>query len=201
MTQAAPKLAVLLPLTLRGTSNHADKLRRLSLTLPRNAKIYILIDEDDEVYNNEDGNNLIRTSFNPIETSIQRRVAVGRVVPICRMANSLAELAYNDGCDFFVLLGDDVCITTIGEPLFMQTVVEHFQRRSLTMNQTLEETDMKHDFGCVALNDVSFPGFPTFPIVGRTHLKIFNKKYFPDEFVNQDGDSWIWEVYRPFNAC
>jgi len=33
-------------------------------------------------------------------------------------------------------------------------------------------------FGCIAFQDISFPGMPTFPIVHRIHMEISRKKLF-----------------------
>ena len=51
-------------------------------------------------------------------------------------------------------------------------------------------------FGCIAFTDVGFPGMPTFPIVHHTHMDIFGGEVVPDIFVNQDGDPYLFQLYR-----
>jgi glycosyltransferase involved in cell wall biosynthesis len=51
-------------------------------------------------------------------------------------------------------------------------------------------------FGGVAFTDTTFPGMPTFPIVHRTHMEIFNGEVVPQIFVNQDGDPYLFQLYR-----
>ncbi|PCH41547.1 glycosyltransferase family 2 protein [Wolfiporia cocos MD-104 SS10] len=55
-------------------------------------------------------------------------------------------------------------------------------------------------FGCVAFTDTSFPGMPTFPILHRTHLDIFGGEVIPDCFINQDGDPFLFQLYRRFGC-
>jgi hypothetical protein len=62
------------------------------------------------------------------------------------------------------------------------------------------ETDpLPFGYGCVALNDSKNPGFPSFPVVHRRHVEAFGG-FCPPAFVNQDGDPWVFELYRPFGA-
>jgi hypothetical protein len=56
-------------------------------------------------------------------------------------------------------------------------------------------------FGCVALVDIVAPGFPTFPIIHKTHMEIFSGQIIPNAFINQDGDPFLFNLYRPFNAA
>ncbi|KAL1743629.1 glycosyltransferase family 2 protein [Schizophyllum fasciatum] len=55
-------------------------------------------------------------------------------------------------------------------------------------------------FGCVAFTDESFPGMPTFPVVHRRHLDMFSGEIIPDVFVNQDGDPYLYTLYRKFGC-
>jgi len=52
-------------------------------------------------------------------------------------------------------------------------------------------------FGCMAFQDMSFPGMPTFH---RAHMEIFKEKVVPDIFINQDGDPFIFQLYRSFGC-
>lgn len=53
---------------------------------------------------------------------------------------------------------------------------------------------------CVAVKGMSFPGFPTFPVVHRWHMKHFGD-LLPKQFVNQGGDPYLFELYSRFNAA
>jgi len=92
---------------------------------------------------------------------------------------------------YFVLLGDDVSISSKG---WFQGVKRVFQARHDTSQ------NVPFGFGVVAIVDETSPGFPTFPVVHRLHGEIFGGKFCPEEFHNQDADPWVWEVYRRFGA-
>uniref|UniRef100_D8Q052 Glycosyltransferase family 2 protein n=1 Tax=Schizophyllum commune (strain H4-8 / FGSC 9210) TaxID=578458 RepID=D8Q052_SCHCM len=55
-------------------------------------------------------------------------------------------------------------------------------------------------FGCVAFMDETFAGMPTFPVVHRKHLDMFGGEVIPDIFVNQDGDPYLYTIYRRFGC-
>ncbi|KAL1711089.1 glycosyltransferase family 2 protein [Schizophyllum commune] len=55
-------------------------------------------------------------------------------------------------------------------------------------------------FGCVAFKDETFAGMPTFPVVHRKHLDMFGGEVIPDIFVNQDGDPYLFAIYRRFGC-
>jgi len=110
-------------------------------------------------------------------------------------------LAYEDETlEYFTLLGDDVAIrTSAGDKTrsWLRDVESKFQEID-TCVRDISDKLPKH-FGVVAIRDETFPGFPTFPVVSRAHIDIF-KHLFPPDFVNQDGDPYLWEIYRPFGA-
>lgn len=103
------------------------------------------------------------------------------------MATTLAKSAFNyesPVMEYFVLLGDDVKI----EPprVWIQKVREQFSQQ--------------HHFGVVTLPDMTMPDFPTFPVLSRIHFEILGN-LCPDEFINQDADPYLFELYRPFSAA
>ncbi len=59
-----------------------------------------------------------------------------------------------------------------------------------------QSSHLPFGLGCVAFTDISFLGMPTFPIVHKTHLDIFGGEIIPNIFVNQDGDPFIFQLYR-----
>ena len=52
-----------------------------------------------------------------------------------------------------------------------------------------------------ASRDISFPGFPTFPVVNEYHFKIFPKRLLPSQFINQGGDPYLYALYLRFSAA
>jgi hypothetical protein len=55
-------------------------------------------------------------------------------------------------------------------------------------------------FGCISLQDRGSPSFPTFPVLHKTHFEIF-PELFPEIFVNQDADPFLFEIYRHFGVA
>lgn len=109
---------------------------------------------------------------------------------ICTIWRHLAGVAYARGADLFVLLGDDIVLKTVGWP---DALWEHFERIQAS-------TGLPFGFGCVSFHDASFPGFPTFPVLHRRHFEVFAGDIFPSEFVNQDADPFLFQIYRRWNA-
>lgn len=112
---------------------------------------------------------------------------------ICKIWIELARCAYEDErSDYFVLLGDDVTIECSD---WVEKVGKAFE----DIHTQLPDTPL--GFGCVALLDTGAPGFPTFPVISRVHMKIFEGDVIPrDHFVNQDGDPFLFHLYIPFGA-
>ncbi len=111
---------------------------------------------------------------------------------MCYIWRSLARLAWQDGCDFFALFGDDVTIHTKG---WAAEVRKSFSRMVESSGETLP-----FGFGCVALCDNTFPYFPSFPVVHKTHIDAFGGEIFPPIFYNQDADPYLFELYKRWNA-
>jgi len=110
---------------------------------------------------------------------------------ICAMWADLARVADAAGAEFSVLLGDDVTLLTPG---WHDRIAAEFQAIA-------DRTGLPYGFGCVAFADTAFPGFPTFPVWHRTHMRAFNRAIFPPSFINQDADPYLFQVYRAFNAA
>lgn len=43
-------------------------------------------------------------------------------------------------------------------------------------------------------------GFPTFPVLPRSHFEIFDGEVFPPSFLNQDADPFLFQLYRRVGA-
>lgn len=194
--------AILLPMTSRGTANPRDcleHLRTFARSLFRTTwrdrnevgathfhiRIYLAIDDDDPLLA-PDGQKacdiLISEGFSDI---IVRSYAFPKG-HVCKLWKATARLAWEGGCDYYVLMGDDVELLDEG---WMRDTVAEFE--SLARREGVPS-----NFGCVAFTDVSFPGMPTFPILHRTHLDIFDGQVIPDCFINQDGDPYLYQLYR-----
>lgn len=142
------------------------------------------IDLDDPLYCNESAR--LR-----LKSIIPCKIVFETILPemygkVCRIWNFLAQKASHD---FVVLLGDDIRLL---DSNWQIQVVQKFHDIS-------KATGLPLGAGCVALNDLSFPGFPTFPVVHRWHLQTF-QMLLPKQFVNQGGDPYLYELYSRFNA-
>jgi hypothetical protein len=147
--------------------------------------IYIAIDDDDIEYASVNW-----TMIFPNYDTVVSTFPATKPAEIMKMVNVMAKLAFErtaPRCEYFVLLGDDVDIRP--RRTWMQHVHAAFQKRKVT------------GFGVIAISDVSMSGFPSFPIMGRRHLEIFDGEFCPREFVNQDADPYIFELYRPFSVA
>ncbi|CAI2163984.1 20329_t:CDS:2 [Funneliformis geosporum] len=196
---------VLLPITSRGLINPEDcleNLRKFAKSLLKTSrldvtdqnyetkyqiKIYIGIDENDNLFHPIE-NNLAENFFREYGfTNIHTKAFDFPPGSICAIWRELAHQAYHDKCDYFVLFGDDVIIETDG---WMNKFHKAYREISI-------QKKVPCGFGCITFADITFPGFPTFPVIGRIHLDIFNGDMFPRErFQNQDGDPYLFQTYR-----
>jgi len=105
----------------------------------------------------------------------------------------MAEVAWSRGASWVILLGDDVVIDC---PFHYRAIYRAFLQLS-------EDLGCPFGFGCPWLNDVTFPGFPTFPVIGKEHKKIFGgliPRHRCDSFCNQDLDPYLQRLYLQFGA-
>ncbi|KAJ7784529.1 NAD-dependent epimerase/dehydratase [Mycena metata] len=199
-----PIFAILLPVTSRGSSNENDCLANLAsfcaslvrTTLdevfsndpPFRLRVYVAIDEDDKflLEGNKVETILRQHGIPEVDTSICS-FPRGHV---CSLWRHLARRAWEDGCTYFTLMGDDVILEDAG----------WMGRFHATFAEMAHAQGVPLGFGCVAFTDSTFGGMPTFPIVHRTHMDIFNGTVVPEEFVNQDGDPYLFQLYRRFGS-
>jgi glycosyltransferase involved in cell wall biosynthesis len=195
------KFAVLLPITSRnGTlasvsdalSSFADTLNRACKTSsPKiDIEVYLGIDKGDTLLDTPEdlAKQLLESKGCIIAASL--RFSPSSPPAICSMWRELAQAAYANECDFYLLMGDDV---TIEHENWAVEVHKAFQQ----LHQELPQ--LPFGFGCIALNDEGAAGFPTFPILHKTHLEIC-PQLFPMEFVNQDADPFLFQLYRRWGA-
>ncbi|KAI0092492.1 NAD-dependent epimerase/dehydratase [Irpex rosettiformis] len=200
--------AVLLPVTSRTTGGgnttacleslacFAESLRKSIDHSPSSTfrtRVYLAIDDSDDILNPSDNSNpaakvLHDAGIGDVVT-LTCHLPPGRV---CSLWRECARRAWEDGCDYYVLMGDDVVLPH--EAQGWQALTHgHFK-------QLAEKRGVPHGFGCIAFTDLSFPGMPTFPIVHRTHMEVFGGQVIPDIFVNQDGDPYLFQLYRRFGC-
>ncbi|KAI0750680.1 NAD-dependent epimerase/dehydratase [Daedaleopsis nitida] len=197
--------AILLPITSRGSNspqNCLENLARFARSLAATTAddvsrlgeryrvhIYLAIDHDDEFFWRATGPNaaeaLLRAegfgNVFTLEPSIRPR---GHV---CALWRDCARKAYEaHACDYYILMGDDVVVQ---DPSWMSAIHRAFVDLS-------EHKGVPHGIGCVAFTDTSFEGMATFPVVHRTHMDIFDGDVIPDCFTNQDGDPFLFQLYR-----
>jgi len=113
---------------------------------------------------------------------------------LCRVWDQMAAEAWTHGADWVVLLGDDVEITC---PFHHRAFYRSFLDISNRIN-------VPFGFGCPFWNDITFPGFPTFPCVGKIHYEIFGgliPEHRRDSFVNQDLDPYLHHLYLKLGAA
>ena len=112
---------------------------------------------------------------------------------ICRAWDNMAVEAWKNGADWVMLLGDDVEIDCSF----------HYRAIYRIFLDISERLDVPFGFGCPFWNDISFPGFPTFPCVGKHHYAMFGSlvpEHRKETFVNQDLDPYLHNLYLKLGA-
>ncbi|KAI1785327.1 NAD-dependent epimerase/dehydratase [Ganoderma leucocontextum] len=196
--------AMLLPITSRGLGSPndcLDNLERFARSLVETTaddvarlgeryhiRVYLAIDEDDAFLWRSRSKNaaedlLHAQGIYDVITLPPSRRPKGHV---CALWRDCARRAYEDKCDYYVLMGDDI---VLHDANWMSTIHRTFGALSAAEG-------VPHGIGCVAFADTAFPGMPTFPVIHRTHLEIFGGEVIPDIFTNQDGDPFLFQLYR-----
>jgi len=83
-------------------------------------------------------------------------------------------------------MGDDVMLLDEG----------WMQKCHSTFSSLSESSGISFGLACVAFTNVTFPGMPTFPIIHKSHMEVFGGHVVPDVFINQDGDPFLFQLYR-----
>ncbi|KAL3945210.1 MAG: hypothetical protein SGBAC_000683 [Bacillariaceae sp.] len=117
-----------------------------------------------------------------------------QLLPLCNIWETMAIKAWEEGADWVVLLGDDIRIQC---PYHYRAIYRSFLEIS-------EGLKVPFGFGSPWWNDTTFPGFPTFPCIGKAHFEIFGgliPRHRRDSFVNQDLDPYLQCLYLKFKAA
>ena len=163
--------------TLKTTVSHGQLIK---------TEVVVGIDVDDKVYYTDEAKDRIKARLLPCQVKFVD-IEKNMYGKVCVIWNHLARHTEND---YVVLLGDDVRLLDVAWP---SKVVRAF-------HAIARETGLPLGAACVCLNDISFPGFPTFPVIHRWHINAFNT-LLPRQFVNQGGDPYLYELYSRFNAA
>lgn len=118
----------------------------------------------------------------------------GKPFAICSAWDEMATVAWENGADWVVLLGDDVEVDCSYH-------YRAFYRSFLDIEKRLK---VPFGFGCPWWNDTAFPGFSSFPCVGKAHYDIFGgliPAHRRSSFVNQDLDPYLQRLYIKFDAA
>jgi Glycosyl transferase family 2 len=151
-----------------------------------NTQVIVGIDVDDMVYQNDEARDRIKSMLLPCQVKFID-IQCTMYGKVCHIWNHLARHTKND---YVVLLGDDIHLLDVG---WQARIVQAFSEVSLA-------TGLPHGAACVCMNDLTFPGFPTFPVLHRWHIDQFGT-LLPKQFVNQGGDPYLFELYSRFNAA
>ncbi|KAG8872997.1 hypothetical protein FRB97_007129 [Tulasnella sp. 331] len=187
--ESTQKSGILLPVTSRGLPQPEDCLEKLqvfaksligttwrdTLTVSRDFRIhiYLAVDRDDGyLLDDAKAEAVLRDVILTAMTTIWCGRLRGHV---CALGRDCARQAWKDGCDWMTLMGNDIELLDEG-----------------WMRQVREE------FGSISLKEGVPEGFDAsrFP----SHLDIFGDEAISETFVNQDGDSYLYQLYRRWGA-
>lgn len=155
-------------LTLRVGSGEDAKSKRLSLekmfaTLEKDrlCNYFVTLGLDADEINTAEADELLQV-INAHRNRQSRSCVIvandefeGEIFPICKVWDKLASTAWQHGADWVVLLGDDIDVMTDC----------HYRCTYRAFLDISEKLGCVEFFGCPWWTDVSFPGFPTFPVV------------------------------------
>ena len=121
-------------------------------------------------------------------------VSPGQPFAICAAWDAMAVEAWSHGAGWVVLLGDDVEVECS----------YHYRAFYRSFQDISTRLGVPFGFGAPFWNDRSFPGFPSFPCVGKAHFEIFGSlipSHRKGNFVNQDLDPYIHHLYLKIGAA
>eukprot|EP00955_Chlamydomonas_euryale_P085735 364152-Chlamydomonas_euryale.AAC.8 len=148
-------------------------------------RVHVGIDQHDVLFDSSEARERLQQIFEAASLTFSLHSLSPKFrSKLCHIWAHLFDLAVGSGADVCVLLGDDVRLLTSGwKPEIEQTFAT-----------IAVQTGIPLGGACVAFRDEAFPVFPTFPVIHKLHLEIFGK-LFPEEFVNQHGDPYLFELY------
>lgn len=188
------KIGLLVPSTTNKTDKQIENMTLLTTFLPsliasinpRRRDEYVLYlgyDIGDEVYDNKEQMKVVSDKIRALVIGKPITVKCYRMnndkKSVVSLWNRLYKLAYDEGCDYFYQLGDDIRFEPVAwaEP-FITKLKEY------------------GDVGVVGPQDrvEIYRRIMTQSFVSRKHYEIFGY-YYPDVFKNWFSDNWITDVY------
>jgi len=174
------KLAIIIPSTSKGRDwkypRHSYLFKTLCSikeTTSSNIKVYVGIDEDDLFYS--DTCIEFFNIFGILMEFVRVNVPKGHVTKIW---NILAKKAYDDGCEYLYMCGDDITFSKRG---WLEESIKILQE-----NGNIGMTGPKNTNGNTRIL--------TQCLVHRKHIDIFGF-FFPEEIKNWYCDDWINDIY------
>ncbi|KAF8209690.1 nucleotide-diphospho-sugar transferase [Mycena galopus ATCC 62051] len=181
------QFGVLLPITSRGTESPQvclDHLRKFAASLYSTTwrdtrtgeikfrvKVYLAVDDDDNfLLEGQKAESVLREAGIWDITRLVCKFPRGHV---CSLWRHCATAAWKDGCDYMALFGDDVELLDNG---WLRGIHQTFQDLS-------RKTESPQGF-----------------VVHRLHMDIFEGSVIPSAFINQDGDPFLFQLYRRFGS-
>lgn len=193
--KAPRKWGILIPTRSRNGKFNIDGLNALLKSLDETVSsldlhhitLYLGVDQDDEASRNaSDYSKLYSLKTRCIVKMMSLYEKRGY---LCHMWNAMAMKCIKDGNDFCVLLGDTV---TLRSHQWKQSIEKKFFSIG-------EQTGLSYGVACVAFADVSFPNFPKFPVLHKTHIHMYGG-VLPSRFINHGGVSFLFELYSRIGA-
>jgi hypothetical protein len=207
----ATQCGVLLPLTTRAAAGKAaisvaavlKRVKAVANNLSATCeaarlKVFVGVDKVDDELASEEAQEAIRAALGTAGLRNDISVLNFAVGHLCEIWQELATKAFEEGFKYTLLIGDDVHIDT---PDWLRIVDDLYKALAEATFETAEQAALFRGFGCVAFTDTACPNFPSFPIVHRLHWEMHNKRMFPELFVNQDADPFIFHTYSRWNAA
>lgn len=151
--------------------------------------IYVIVDDDDEIYSNNSEKNKIISFVNLVKNVSIQFISSNGISKgwVTKMWNKAFKKAYDDGCDYFYQCGDDI------EFLDKEWTIDCIKAMEIHNNTGITgPIDWGREQYKIANGRGKFILTQTF--VSRKHMEIFGF-YFPEEIKNWFCDDWITYVY------
>lgn len=153
-------------------------VKQLNSDPTANYKILVGIDFNDNIPIPDDEDNIKYMSLSDWKSDVYH---------VCKAWDEMANYSFN------VLKTDMVCF--YGTDITLKRD-DWYQQICKSFNDISIENNLPSNIGCVVLREERGPNFPSFPIITRYHYELFDGKIFDDEFVNQDADPYLYELYN-----
>ncbi|KAK3253572.1 hypothetical protein CYMTET_37177 [Cymbomonas tetramitiformis] len=168
---------------------HRSLLKTTTIQDRQRMTLVFGVDKGDPLYDCDYQGQVLRDIF--VDLNVVVKVLVGLKGKICHIWRELAKCAFeHHNADYTVLLGDDIVLQSVD---WTTRVEESF-------GTIADECRLPFGAACVAFNDTSFIGFPTFPVIHKWHFETFGD-ILPSQLQNQGGDPFLFELYKRFGAA